>query len=46
MMREHDIIGVCFATRLCSPGYVHIGHKRFEHIGDLCLEAYEQNDED
>ena len=46
MMRENDIIGVCFATRLCSPGYVHIGHKRFEHIGDLCLEAYEQNDED
>ena len=32
MMRENDIIGVCFATRLCSPGYVHIGHNRFEHI--------------
>ena len=42
ILRENDILGVCFATRLCSPGYVHKGHTRFEHIGDMCLE---QNDE-
>ena len=30
---------VCFAIRTCSPGYKHIGKKRFEIINSLCAEA-------
>ena len=39
-MRDNDVTGVCFATRLCNPGYVHIGKKRFQIIADLCMQSY------
>ena len=41
MMRQNDIVNaVCIGTRLCNPGYTHIGKKRFIHINDSCLQAY------
>ena len=40
MMRENSMVNcVCFATRTCSPGYSHIGKKRFMYITDLCLHS-------
>ena len=41
MMRHNNIVNsVCIATRLCNPGYSHIGKKRFTHINDACLQAF------
>ena len=42
LMREKDIRGVCLATRLCKPGFSHIGKKRFSIINDLCFQAYKK----
>ena len=40
-MREHDMVNViCVATRTCSPGFVHIGRKRFSNINELCTQAF------
>ena len=30
---------VCFATRTCSPGYRHIGARRYEIVSQICGEA-------
>ena len=41
MMRHNNIVNsVCIATRLCNPGYSHIGKKRFTHINDARLQAF------
>ena len=40
-MREKKLVNCAFfATRLCKPGYKHIGPRRFQHMKDLCYEAY------
>jgi hypothetical protein len=39
-MRDNGVTGVCFATRICNPGYIHIGKKRFQIITDLCMQSY------
>ncbi len=41
-MRENEVSGVCFATRLCNPGFAHIGKKRFTIINELCIQAYKK----
>lgn len=39
-MREGQLENVvCFTTRACSPGYRHIGDKRFEIVNRICGEA-------
>ena len=44
MMRENNMTNtLCIATRMCHPGFSHIGKKRFAHINDLCLQAYQSN---
>ena len=41
MTRENNMVNtVCIATRMCNSGFLHIGKKRFSHINDLCLQAY------
>jgi hypothetical protein len=41
MMRLNNIVNaVCIATRLCNPGFSHIGKRRFMHVNDSCLQAY------
>lgn len=39
MQREDLVNVVCVATRTCSPGYKHIGDKRFQIVSQLCGEA-------
>lgn len=40
-MREHGMNNaICIATRSCSPGFSHIHERRFNHINDLCSQAY------
>ncbi len=41
-MKEKNFLGVCMATRLCKPGYSHIGKKRFTIINELCFQAYKK----
>ena len=41
-MRENDHINCAmFATRICTPGFKHLGNKRFEYIKQVCTEATE-----
>lgn len=41
MMRKNAIVNtICIATRLCNPGFSHIGKKRFVHLQSCCLAAY------
>ena len=41
MMRENDIKNaLCIATRKCNRGFSHIGKRRFTHINEACLSAY------
>ena len=39
MKQENLVNVVCFATRTCSPGYKHIGDKRFQIVSQMCGEA-------
>ena len=42
-MRNKYIMNcVYFATRHCSPGYNHIGKRRFNHVNELCSLAQQQ----
>jgi len=41
-MKKDDIINTVFiATRQCNPGFAHLGKKRFSHIIDACMQAYD-----
>ena len=43
-LRANNIMGVCYATRQCNPGYTKISaKKRFTIINELCVQAYTYN---
>ena len=42
MKNNHHINYALFATRTCSPDYVHIGKKRFEHVIQVCKDAIDK----
>jgi hypothetical protein len=37
-MQQEDIVNKLFvATRICNPGYTHIGQRRFDHVKEVCF---------